>query len=102
MIDAFSEYERLIIKARTSSALQAKKTRKERVGSIPYGYRLSGDGIHLEEDPAEQRVVMQIRKLHEAGHGLRAICRKLRDMGFATRKGRTFEPQQIKGILQAA
>ena len=36
MVDAFAEYERLIIGARTKAALQAKKQRGERTGSIPY------------------------------------------------------------------
>jgi DNA invertase Pin-like site-specific DNA recombinase len=34
LIDAFAEYERLIIVARTKAALQAKKARGERVGYI--------------------------------------------------------------------
>ena len=41
MIDAFSEYERLIIKERTKAALHVKKGRNERVGHIPFGYQLS-------------------------------------------------------------
>ena len=39
IIDAFAEYERLIIGARTKAALRAKKARGERVGGIPYGYQ---------------------------------------------------------------
>jgi DNA invertase Pin-like site-specific DNA recombinase len=35
MIDAFAMYERLIIGARLKSALQAKKSKGERTGSIP-------------------------------------------------------------------
>ncbi len=40
----------------TKAALQAKKRRGERVGSIPFGSRLGADG-HLEPDPAEQDVI---------------------------------------------
>lgn len=102
MIDAFSEYERLIIKARTSSALQAKKTRKERVGSIPYGYRLAGDGIHIEENPAEQKVVSEIKRLKEAGLNLLGTCRELERQGFTTRNGKSFKAEQVKRVLMAA
>src|SRR5580693_3786511 len=47
IIDAFGEYERLLIKARTRAALRAKKARGERYGQVPYGRRLAGDGIRL-------------------------------------------------------
>ena len=53
IVDAFGEYERLLIKARTRAALLAKKARGERYGQVPYGRRLAGDGIRLEPDPAE-------------------------------------------------
>ncbi len=102
MIDAFAEYERLIIKARTSSALQAKKARKERVGSIPYGYNITEDGIHLEENPAEQEVIAEIRRLRAAGLNLLAICRELDRQGFTTRTCKSFRAEQIKRILLAA
>lgn len=102
MIDAFAEYERLIIKARTSSALQAKKTRNERVGSIPYGFRLSGDGVHIKENPAEQEVITEIRRLGTAGLNLPAICRELERKGFTTRTGKAFLPVQVQRVLKAA
>ena len=102
MIDAFAEYERLIIKARTSSALQAKKARSERVGSVPYGYRLSDDDIHIEENPAEQEVIAEIKRLSAAGLNLPAICRELERKGFTTRTGRAFLPVQVQRVLKAA
>src|SRR5262245_43502032 len=63
LIDAFSEYERLIITARTKSALQAKKRRGERVGNIAFGYQLSPDLRHLIQNTKEQRTLTRIREL---------------------------------------
>src|SRR5215813_9471053 len=55
IIDAFAQYERQIIKARTKAALAMKRTKGERLGGrIPYGYQLASDGTHLEEHIAEQ------------------------------------------------
>lgn len=102
MIDAFAEYERMILKARTSSAMQAKKARKERVGSVPYGFKLSSDGIHIEENPAEQAVVTEIRELKAGGLNLPAMCRELERKGFTTRTGRAFLPVQVQRVLKAA
>ena len=39
IVNAFAEYERLLIKARTKSALAVKKAKGERTGQIPYGKR---------------------------------------------------------------
>ena len=97
MIDAFAEYERLIIKARTSSALQAKKTRSERVGSIPYGYQLSSDGIHIEENPAEQEVIAEVKRLSAAGLNLPAICRELERKGSPPGPGEHSCPYRFRG-----
>lgn len=100
MIDAFAEYERLIIGARTKSALQVKKSKGERTGSIPYGYQVI-DGNKLVEDQEEQKVIYEVRKLNSYGMGLRAIARKLTEMGYQSRTGKNFEAQQIKRILAA-
>ena len=62
IVDAFGEYERLLIKARTRAALLAKKARGERYGQVPYGRRLAGDGIRLEADPAEAETVAAHRR----------------------------------------
>ena len=41
IVDAFAEYERLVIKARTRAALAVKRTRGERIDGIPYGFHRS-------------------------------------------------------------
>jgi DNA invertase Pin-like site-specific DNA recombinase len=38
IVDAFGEYERLLIGARTKSALRAKRARGLRAGNVPFGY----------------------------------------------------------------
>lgn len=77
MMDAFSEYERLIIGERTRAALQAKKNRNERVGYIPYGFRLHEDGIHLEPDRDEQYNLKLIKQMKIEGKTLRDIASEM-------------------------
>jgi site-specific DNA recombinase len=101
MIDAFAEYERLIIGARTKAALQSKKTRGERVGSIPYGYRLAADGVHLDEDPTEQEVLRLVRLLRDGGATYRSIAQELASRGYSSRTGSKWHPQTIKNIAEA-
>ena len=90
IVNAFAEYERLLIKARTKSALAIKKSKGERVGQIPYGKRLASDGKRLVDDEAEQQVIQTILQLSRRGYSQRRIARHLNEMGIParTRPGR--------------
>ena len=61
----------------TKAALDVKKARGERVGPIPYGYRLAADGLHLEPDPSEQRTIARAKALRDAGLTVRRIAEDL-------------------------
>jgi DNA invertase Pin-like site-specific DNA recombinase len=100
MVDAFAEYERLIIGARTKAALQAKKSRGERTGSVPYGCRCD-DGINLLPDADEQDIIQQVLRLQAEGLSLRAIAARLTATNRPSR-GSAWHPQTIKNILSAA
>ena len=101
LIDAFAEYERAIIGARTSAALQVKRSQGLKTGGdVPFGYRLAEDGRTLAEDADEQRVLSLIRRLREEGESLRAIGVHLKANGHTSRKGATtWHPQTIKQLL---
>jgi len=70
----------------TRKALQAKKSRGERVGHIPFGKRLAADGIHLEDDQTEQAVIETARVMRQEGMSLRKIAAELNGQGFNARK----------------
>jgi DNA invertase Pin-like site-specific DNA recombinase len=101
MLAVLSEFERDQIAERTKTAMAHKKSKRELVGSVPYGYRLAEDGIHLEESPEEQRVITEARRLRDAGLSLRGIAGALSRQGFRARNGREFAPTQINRILAA-
>jgi DNA invertase Pin-like site-specific DNA recombinase len=100
MVDAFSEYERLIIKARTKSALAAKKARGERTGGIPYGFTLAENGITLIENKKEQDVLSLIRKLRSKGLSFRKIGTELEKRGISTKKGGKWQAMTIKQLCE--
>lgn len=87
MVDAFAEYERLIIKARTRAALAAKARRGERVGGVPFGSRLAADGRTLLPDAAELGTLALIRRLRADGLSLRAVAAALNRRGVPTKNG---------------
>lgn len=100
VIDAASQYERGLIRARTRAALAAKKARGERVGQIPYGYSATSDG-KLETNAAERAVIEIVRELHDAGLSHRSIVRELEARGVVSRVGRPFQATQIARMLAA-
>lgn len=103
IVDAFSEYERLVIGARTKAALQAKIKRNERVGKVRFGYRLAGDGTTLVEDAGEQEAIGIINQLHNRGESLRAIAAELNRRGIRTKAGASeWMHTSVNRILQRA
>jgi len=103
IVDAFGEYERLIISARTKAALQAKIQRGERVGKIRFGYSLADDGTTLVEDLHEQQAIAIISELHQRGESLREIAAELNRRGIQTKSGANeWIHTSVSRILQRA
>lgn len=100
MIDAFAEYERALIAARTSAALQAKKARGEKTGGVQaYG---SADGIDAERAETERQIRECVAELRAAGMTVRAIADELARLGHRTRKGGHIAPTQVARLCKAA
>lgn len=96
-----SQWEREAISERTKTALQHKKARGQRVGSVPYGYRLDADGAMLNEDAEEQEIIRAVEKFHAAGLSLGKIAAQLDTHGYTSRGGGKWHPQTVKNILVA-
>lgn len=99
MLAVLAEFERDQVAERTRFALQHKKAQGERVGAVPYGFFLAGDGITLVADAAEQTVMEQARVLHAAGLSLRRIATELTHRGYHSRKGVPFLAGQIQRMI---
>jgi DNA invertase Pin-like site-specific DNA recombinase len=99
IIDVFASYERAMIKARTKAALGVKRARGERIGQLPFGYRLAADGVHLERDRDEQRVLAEMLRLREAGRSIRAIADQLNALERPAR-GNRWHATSVARILR--
>ena len=100
MVDAFAEYERAIIRARTKAALAVKRDRGERIGRPSYGYRVEAGELVAYEP--EQRVLRLVAELREDGLSLRQIVAELDARGFRTSKGRRFSLSAVQGLAKRA
>jgi site-specific DNA recombinase len=102
VVDAFAQYERALISMRTKAALKHKQSKGEKTGGdVPYGWKLSRDGIHLDVDAEEQATIFAARALREQGLSLRSIALKLSEQGRFPRKGKAWHPETIKHLLSS-
>lgn len=99
MVDAFAEYERLLIAARTKAALAAKKRRGERVGAVPYGFQLDSSGDLIPDDD-EQAVLSRVGELRADGVSLRNVVKRLRSEGVTSRSGRPYGLTQVQRMAK--
>jgi len=97
-----SQWEREAIGERTRDAMSHKRAKGERVGTLPFGFRMAADGSRLEEEPAEQDILFRIRQLKAAGHTTRQIAEELNRQGFTTRRGTAWRFQYVAAALKAA
>ena len=101
VVDAFAEYERLVIKARTIAALEAKRRRGERCGgNVPFGYR--DEGGQWVRDEAEQAVIGQIVAMRLAGTSMSRIAEIVNEAGGTTKKGAAWTHKQISRVIRYA
>ena len=102
MMDAFAEYERALIRARTKAALRVKRARGEKTGGdCPIGSTVADDGKHLVAEPREARALALIRELRAGGMTIRAIAAELNKRGVAAR-GRSWHPTTVARTLKRA
>lgn len=100
IMDAFAQYERAIIRARTSAALQVKRDRGEATGgNTPYGWRVAADGVRLVKVPAEQSAIQRAKDLRSQGLSYRAVCERLADEGHQPR-GTRWYPASVKRVCE--
>jgi len=102
IMTAVSQWEREAIGERTRDAMAHKRANGQRVGTIPFGFRMAEDGERLEEDPAEQDVLARIRALKAAGRTMRQIADELNRQGYTTRRKTAWRHQYVAAALKAA
>lgn len=93
VLASVSQWEREAIGERTSTALQHKRANGERVGFVPYGFRLAGK--ILVADPEEQAVIDRIKGDLSNGVSYRDIVRHLNAEGVPSPSSRV--DRQRKG-----
>ena len=98
IVDLFAQYERAVIRTRTRAALAVKKAKQERIGQVPYGYRLGADRVHLVPQEQEQAVIQRVHSLKQEGLSIRAVAGRLNDENVPSR-GTRWHPTTVARLL---
>ncbi len=103
MLAVLAEFERDQISERTTMALQHKRSKGERVGTVPFGFDVDADGTTLVSNPIEQRAIDSMRAMRAAGMTYRAIATELERQDVKTKRGNCcWQHQSVRQILLAA
>lgn len=97
-----SQWEREAIGERTRDAMHHKRAAGERVGTVPFGYHLAADGVHIEPEPREQDALTRLRELRDAGYTLAEVAEELNAQGYQTRRGTPWRFQYVADVLRKA
>lgn len=100
---ALAQLEREQVAERTSAVLQFKKSQGERYGQVPFGLKLSDDGVTLVADEHEQAAMALVTELHRRGFSYAAIADELTSREFRNKAGNTsWNKTQICRMLKKA
>jgi hypothetical protein len=69
------------------------------IQEIPYGLRVSGDCLHLEEEPDEKNALVTMMELIVREDPFTQIAGELNRRGFRTRKGAEWTPVLVFNML---
>jgi site-specific DNA recombinase len=100
MLAVMAEFERDQVAERTRFAMSHKKSKGERVGTIPFGYDLASDAVTLNENAGELEAVAAMRELRARGWSFCKIAIEVGSGGFVTKQGSsTWSHTTIQSIL---
>jgi DNA invertase Pin-like site-specific DNA recombinase len=97
---AVSQWEREAVGERTRDVLRHKRSQGLRVGNLAFGFRLAPDGVHTQDDLAEQAVIAEIRELRRRGATLRGIAKQLNERGRRTRRGTLWRLESVARVIR--
>jgi DNA invertase Pin-like site-specific DNA recombinase len=100
IIDGAAKYERRIIGDRIKAALKVKKNRGERVGHIPFGYKLAENNVNLKLNEVEYDVLKHMKELKVEGLSFRDIAVVLNKKGLLNREGAKWNHASLHRIMK--
>lgn len=102
VLASVAQWEREATGERTKDAMAYKKAQREYTGGeAPYGWQVSGDGIHLAPRAHEQTIIRDAGEMKASGFALRAIGARLEARGLLPRNGGRWHAKTVRDLLHA-
>jgi DNA invertase Pin-like site-specific DNA recombinase len=98
MLGALAQMERELIAERTKAALAHKKTRGDRLGTTPLGFRTPEAGAAMVPVADELAPVAHVLTRRAAGLPFRAIAAELAAAGYATKRGGQWDGTTVRKL----
>ena len=84
IMSAVAQFERERLAERIAEVKADQRRRGRYLGvAVPFGYKVTSNGKHLEPVPKEQAAIKRIRRLHRQGKSLRVISENMRKRGHS-------------------
>jgi DNA invertase Pin-like site-specific DNA recombinase len=93
-----ARFEKALIRSRIKAALAVKRTRGERVGAPPYGYRADGKSLILDGD--ETAIKDRLRAMRAQGLTIRQVLAQATREGLRNRMGRPFTVGAVHNLVK--
>ncbi len=100
IVDIDAEVFRETVRHKTNKALRNKRKKNERIGTIPFGYKLAYDGKTLEPCDREQTIIQKAHRLKTKRYALKDIAYMLTEQGYHSRTGNQLQASHISNILR--
>jgi len=101
ILAVLNEFETELGGERTKAALDWRKRQGLKTGGyVPYGYTADKDG-KLTKNPAEQRIIQRILRMHSGGKRYAAIARYLNDHEIPSKTGKQWYIQTVKNVISS-
>src|SRR5690606_32515627 len=107
---SLAQKEKEDISIRTKKAMNSMSERGERVGHIPYGFKLlkdikrtsenKGEKILITENPEEILVLKEMQKLRADGETFRQMAKSLNSMGLVNRDDRPWNHSSVSRVFK--
>lgn len=98
MMATVAQWEREVIVERTTAVMRHKRENGRVYGKVPMGYMRVGDA--LRENPAEQKILREMRTRRAAGESAHSIARWLNEEGVPARQGgKKWYPASVLRVL---
>lgn len=94
-----ARFEKAMIRARIKAALAVKRSRGERLGAPPYGYRAEGKSLVADAD--EMATTERLRQLRASGLTVRGVLARATSEGLRNRLAHPFSLGAVHKLVRA-